>query len=189
MSLEPSPSSLPDLPPSVFPRHLHLAPSGVALLRWPDEEAQRARLAADELPRLLLISRSCLAPECVDELEDWIREPLDHHELECRSTRLRHRAGLRAMRPRVDDSGLVRAGDRWVALPPLQLAVARVLIGRVGRVVTAETIQVACRRAGGSDHPKAVKAVIGRVRTRLAELDLTLTNVRDRGYVLGAAVP
>ena len=149
----------------------------------------RDRLAADGVPRLLLISRSCPAPVCVDELEDWVREPLEPAELEARTATLQARARLAACRPRVDDSDLVRAGDRWVDLPPAQLAVARILIAQLGRVVTAEQIQAAHSAAGGSIHPKAVKAMLGRVKRRLAELDLTLTNIRDRGYLLEPAGP
>jgi DNA-binding response OmpR family regulator len=113
-----------------------------------------------------------------------LREPLDAEELELRASRLQQRACLRASQPRVDDAGLVRVGSEWVDLPPVQLAVARLLIDRLGRVVPAAQIQAGCRSAGGSVHPKAVKAVIGRVKARLDELGLVLTNVRDRGYLL-----
>ena len=61
---------------------------------------------------------------------------------------------------------------------------ARLLIASLGRVVVAERIQAAYRDAGGSVHPKAVKAMIGRLKRRLADVDLVLTNVRDRGYLL-----
>jgi hypothetical protein len=161
----------------------------VVLLRWPAQEDVRKRRESDGLPRLLLISHSCPAPVCPDELEDWVREPLESAELEARTATLRYRARLAAQRPRVDESGLVRVGESWVDLPPAQLAVARVLIARLGRVVTAEQIQAAHLNAGGSTHPKAVKAMIGRVKRRLAELDLVLTNVRDRGYLLEAGKP
>lgn len=161
----------------------------VVLLRWPAQEDVRERLETDGLPRLLLISHSCSAPVCIDELEDWVREPLEPSELEARAATLRDRARLAARRPRIDESGLVRVGDRWVDLPPAQLAVAKVLIARLGRVVNAEQIQAAHLNAGGSTHPKAVKAMIGRIKRRLAELDLELTNVRDRGYLLEAVRP
>ena len=102
---------------------------------------------------------------------------------------LARRARLQARRPRVDPSGMIRVGDHLVDLPPVQLAVARVLVGRIGRVVSADEIQRACREAGGSVHPQAVKAVIGRARTRLAVVDLILTNIRDRGYLHEAREP
>jgi hypothetical protein len=178
-----------DLNPPDPTGHRYPARCDVALLRWPAQEPRRAELAAADTPRLLLISRSCLAPRCVDELEDWVREPLDPEELEVRASRLQRRARLRALRPRVDDSGLVRVGPRWVDLPPVQLAVARLLLAHLGRVVPAEQIQAACRQAGASVHPKAVAAVVSRVKGRLLELDLVLTNVRDRGYLLEAMVP
>jgi hypothetical protein len=158
----------------------------VALLRWPAQEEQRARLERDGLPRLLLVSRGGPAPACVDELEDWVREPLDPDEIEIRTATLRRRSRRRSGRPQLDSSGLVRVGDRWVHLPPVQQPVVRLLIERFGRVVRAEDIELAYRGAGGSLHPKAVKAMIGRVKRRLAELDLALSNVRDCGYLLEA---
>lgn len=189
MSLDQLLSSSTDLHTPVPTGHVGVARCDVALLRWPAQESARERLAAEDVPRLLLISRSCPAPPCVDELEDWLREPLDPAELEVRASRLQRRARLRALRPRIDDSGLVRAGVRWVDLPAVQLAVARLLITRLGRVVPVEQIQAACRSAGASVHPKAVHAVIRRVKSRLLELDLVLTNVRDRGYLLEATAP
>jgi len=162
---------------------------GVVLLRWPAQEDLRAQLEADGLPRLLLLSRSCLAPVCLDELEDWVREPLDRDEIEIRSAKLEHLAGRCPSRPRVDEHGLIRVGGRWIDLPAVQLPVAALLISRFGRVVTAEEIQAVYLDAGGSMHPKAVKAMIGRVKRRLSELDLELTNVRDRGYLLEGGAP
>jgi hypothetical protein len=186
MSIEQLGSYPPQLDePDPTPR-LHAAHGDVALLRWPAQTALRDQLAAQGVPRLLLIAHGCDAPVCVDELEDWAREPLDPVELDARTATLKRRAGHRALRPCIDDAGLVRVGDRWVDLPPVQLAVARLMVARLGRVVSAEQIQAACLDAGGSVHPKAVKATIGRVKSRLAELGLVLANVRDRGYLLEA---
>jgi DNA-binding winged helix-turn-helix (wHTH) protein len=186
MSLDQLLSSPPDHHPLEPSGHQHVARCDVALLRWPAQSELRDLLAAERAPRVLLISRSRAAPKCEDELEDWVREPIDPVELEVRVDRLRRRARLRALRPRVDDSGLVWVGSQWVDLPPVQLAVAQLLLARVGRVVPRAEIQAACLGAGASGHPKAVNAVISRVRRRLAELDLALTNVRARGYLLEA---
>jgi hypothetical protein len=177
--------SLEQLTPPAPP----VARRDVVLLRWPAQEDLRARLEADGRPRLLLLSRACLAPVCSDELEDWSREPLDPEELEIRAAKLRQLAGRHAGRPRVDEHGLIRVGDCWVDLPAVQLPVAALLIARFGRVVSAQEIQAAYLSAGGSVHPKAVKAMIGRVKRRLSELGLSLTNVRDRGYLLEPADP
>ena len=173
---------LPTRPPE-------FARPNVVLLRWPAQEQLREQLEAEGRPRLLLLTRECLAPVCADDLEDWVREPLDPEELERRGRTLERRARIRGLRPRVDEHGLIRVGERWVDLPAAQLPVARLLVTNLGRVVSAEAIQSAYVDAGGSIHPKAVKAMISRVKRRLAEVDLVLTNVRDRGYVLEAMPP
>jgi len=45
----------------------------VEFLRWPAERDRRQRLAADGIPRLLLIENSQTPPVTGDPLEDWIR--------------------------------------------------------------------------------------------------------------------
>jgi DNA-binding response OmpR family regulator len=175
MTLEQLPTRPPDL-----------SRLNVVLLRWPAQEALREQLEADGRPRLLLLTRECLAPVCADDLEDWVREPLDHDELECRGRTLEARARRRGLRPRVDEHGLIRVGERWVDLPPTQLPVARLLVARLDQVVHAGEIQATYVEAGGSIHPKAVKAMISRVKRRFSEVGLVLTNVRDRGYLLEA---
>ena len=105
---------LPTRPPE-------FARPNVVLLRWPAQEQLREQLEAEGRPRLLLLTRECLAPVCADDLEDWVREPLDSDELERRGRTLERRARIRGLRPRVDEHGLIRVGERWVDLPAAQL--------------------------------------------------------------------
>jgi DNA-binding response OmpR family regulator len=159
----------------------------VTVLHWPADEVARARLAAQGMPRVLVISPSSAPPPSADALEDWVREPVRDDELAARVATLAERARIGAHRPRVDDTGAVWVGRRSVALPAVQQPVVRLLVARFAQLVPAAEIAAAYSEAGGSTHPKAVKAMIGRVRSRVGTLDLTLTNVRNRGYLLGPA--
>jgi DNA-binding response OmpR family regulator len=161
----------------------------VARLRWPADETARAELAARGAPRLLVISPTGAPPECFDPLEDWVREPVCPDELEARVTTLARRATGRECRPSVDDAGVVWLGTSSITLSTAQVAVVRLLVTRFAQIVPAAHIQAAYRDGGGSTHPKAVKAMIGRVRQRMAELELSITNIRDRGYLLGPGGP
>jgi hypothetical protein len=159
----------------------------VALVHWPREEVARAELATRGAPRLLVVPAAAAPPTCVDPLEDWVREPVDPGELRARTATLARRAGAAADRPRIDHAGVVWVGGRSVALPAVQVPVARLLVSRFAQVVPGALIEAAYLQGGGSAHPKAVKAMIGRVRRRLAEVELCVANVRDRGYLLAPA--
>lgn len=156
----------------------------VALVHWPADEPERTRLAAAGAPRVLLVAGHAAPPRCVDALEDWVREPFDLDEVEVRAATLARRARDHDQTPRIDGDGRVWRCGASVVLPPAQVPVARLLVSRLGRVVPAGEICAVYVGAGGSTHPKALKAMIGRIKQRLAGLELRLVNVRERGYLL-----
>jgi DNA-binding response OmpR family regulator len=78
---------------------------GVQLLAWPAEDATRRVLAANRIPRLLLIAHDCAPPVVIDSLEDWIRDPIDSLDLDARVRALAQRAGNAArLLAAVDDA-------------------------------------------------------------------------------------
>jgi hypothetical protein len=156
---------------------------GVRLLRWPAEESTRASLAADAVPRILLVGPGAPPPEHWEDLEDWVRLPLDPDELRSRARTLRRRAQA-ITRPVFDEGGLLRAGDRWIDLPPGPRAVVEVLIERFGELVRTDDLAKVYLAQGGSEGESARKAMIVRLRRRLADLGLAIRSVRDSGYVL-----
>ena len=156
----------------------------VPLLRWPAQEPLRRRLAASGTPRLLLLTDRHPPPDDWDELEDWIREPVDLDELDVRRQTVRARARLVRRRPWFDDNGLLWVGDAWIDLSPGQLPVARLLVAELDRLVRREDLVVACEAAGMSTHVTALKAAVGRLETRLAAVGLRLRTIRGRGYLL-----
>jgi hypothetical protein len=156
---------------------------GVRLLPWPDEDHAREELAAAGVPRILLLAADAAPPENWDELEDWVRLPLDPEELHHRARTLRRRSRA-TDRPCFDDDGLLRVGDRWVDLPAGPRAVVELLVDRFGHVVYGDELAETYLDAGGSAGESARKTMIVRVRHRLADLGLELHNVRDSGYLL-----
>ena len=156
---------------------------GVRLLRWPADDHARAELADAGTPRILLVAPDAAPPEEWDDLEDWVRLPLDPDELQGRARTLRRRARA-TERPWFDDDGLLRVGDQWLDLPPGPRAVVEVLLSHFGQVVDADELSKAYLATGGSARESARKTMIVRVRHRLGELGLELHNVRDSGYLL-----
>ena len=120
----------------------------VHLVRWPAEEPRRLTSKRRATVRSSSSAGTRRPPEDWDELEDWIRLPLDPDELRPAPARCRHRA-RRVARPVVDDGGLLRVGDQWVDLA-VGRAVAEVLVGRFGEVVPAEEHRGGTSRTAGA---------------------------------------
>lgn len=60
----------------------------VALVPWPDEESVRHDLASAGRPRVLVVAASAPPPDVRSPLEDWVRVPVDHPDIEVRARRL-----------------------------------------------------------------------------------------------------
>jgi DNA-binding response OmpR family regulator len=155
----------------------------VSVVRWPAQERMRRQLAELRRPRLLLVAVAADPPDVVDELEDWLREPVIQGDLVIRVRTLRRRAIETAERPVLDDGGLLRVGEMWVAIPDAQLALAHLLLARFGTVVRTEEL-VDAHAAANPTTPASITPVLGRLATRFDEVGLALTVVRGRGVVL-----
>lgn len=86
--------------------------------------------------------------------------------------------------PRLDEDGLLRVGEQWVAIPDAQLPVVALLVDRYGQLVRTEAIAAAYVEAGNSGHDASIRSLVARVAHRVARLGLTLHTVRGRGVML-----
>jgi hypothetical protein len=167
----------------------HITPStlgrlaGIDVVLWPDEAPRRAALAEAGQPCLLVLGVEEPVPE-LGPHEDWAREPLDAEEVRARCLALARRRACGAP-PMLDDGLLVHCGA-WAAIPPAQVAMVELLVGRIGSVVRKDELVAAAASAGGSSHEEAVKAAMGRLVKRLTPLGLDLRAIRGRGYLLEA---
>jgi DNA-binding winged helix-turn-helix (wHTH) protein len=158
----------------------------VALVHWPAEQDRREELRRAGQPRLLLVERGA-PPIPTDELEDWIRLPADDLDLRVRVEALRRRnGGDTGTVPALDDDGVLRMGDRWVSLPPVEARLTRALLERFGAVVSRDALA----RSGwptGSPGRNALDVHVLRLRRRVSPLRLAIRTVRSRGYLLERA--
>jgi DNA-binding winged helix-turn-helix (wHTH) protein len=158
----------------------------VALLRWPLEGDRRDELAAEGLPRLLLVEEGA-SPIPVDCLEDWVRIPAADDEVQARVASLRLRAEQhRPQVPVLDEFGMLRFGAQWTSLAPVEARLTRALVERMGAVVSREALARA-GWPGGAPGRNALDVHVLRMRRRLAPLGLAIHTVRSRGYLLDAA--
>jgi DNA-binding response OmpR family regulator len=164
------------------------SPDEIPVLRWPEEDERRQQLAARNAPRMLLVSSSTAAPMVTDEMEDWLRLPADPTELRTRAAALAHRASGIHAPPRLDPTnGLVRRGHRWVAISEPQWPVVRILVERMGGVVTYDEILAVYESARRRDDQRAVKSMMWRLGHRLRPIGLVIHTVRGRGYLADVA--
>jgi DNA-binding winged helix-turn-helix (wHTH) protein len=159
----------------------------VVLVRWPTEQDRRVELEQAGAPRLLLVEGGTAAPVTTDELEDWIRMPADEEDLQARVEGLRRRLeARRSPVPVLDEDGVLRAGGRWVPLPPVESRLMTALLDRYGAVVSRDGLA----RAGwpdGAPGRNALDVHMLRLRRRVGAVGLAIRTVRSRGYLLERA--
>ena len=155
----------------------------VVLVRWPEETPRLTELRNGGTPRLLLVGPEAPPPASADPLEDWIRLPADDRDVRARVATLEARADGGSPAPQIDDDGLLRLRDEWVALSPVERELASALVERFGAVVGRDQL---ARRAWprGAPTRNALDVHILRLRRRIAPLGLEVRTVRSRGYLL-----
>lgn len=132
----------------------------------------------------MLLEDGAPPPPTADDLEDWIRVPAGEEDLRARVDGLRRRVEARVHpSPVLDDDGVLRLGDRWVSLPPVEARLTAALLDRYGAVVSRDALA----RAGwptGAPGRNALDVHMLRLRRRLSPLALAIRTVRSRGYLL-----
>ncbi len=129
----------------------------VALLRWPEQDDERRRLAERGEPRILVTAAGTSPPSLLDPLEAWIVDDAGAGAVVDAVAGLRHTVRSQG-RPRLDDDGLLWFHDRWVAVSEAQLQVVGLLVRNFGRVVRYEALHEAYSQVGprGDDPGVAV---------------------------------
>jgi DNA-binding response OmpR family regulator len=159
----------------------------VVLVRWPSDVAALERARRSGVPRLLLVDGASPPPAVADELEDWIRVPADEVDLHARVETLDRRLRARgALAPDLDRDGVLRFGEAWVSLPPVEARLTEALLARFRAVVSRDALG----RAGwpeGVPGRNALDVHVLRLRRRIAPVGLAIRTVRARGYLLEEA--
>ncbi|HZM42575.1 MAG TPA: winged helix-turn-helix domain-containing protein [Acidimicrobiales bacterium] len=159
----------------------------VAVVSWPSEAGRRDSLARQGRARLLVVEDGHDPPPAWDVLEDWVRAGDDPIEVFVRRERLRHHQAQRA--PAVlDEDGLLRRGDRWVAVSPAERRLLEPLLARAGAPVGRAELLEAVAPGVIVDDRRALDRMVRRVRLRVAPLGVTVPVVRGFGYVLETAL-
>ncbi len=147
-------------------------------------------MLASRQPHLLLVE-SGPPPVDITLIEDWIRIPASAVDIEARLESLRRRS-IPARPPRVTPylgaDGILRLGDDWVSLSPLEARLVSALLARPDAVVTRQGLIEQGWPQVGEDPPNprrnTLDAHMLRLRHRLPAVGLTVRTIRSRGYML-----
>lgn len=157
------------------------------MLRWPAERREREELAKLGRARLLLVDVDAAPPVAADPLEDWVRESAGDLDVRARieGLRLRLEQTLELV-PELDENGVIRFGERWAPLPPVEARLTSVLVQRFGAVVSRADLSAAGWPEGAPGR-NALDVHVLRLRRRLQPVRLAIRTVRSRGYLLEPA--
>ena len=109
-----------------------------------------------------------------------MRLPVDERDLQVRVETLAKRT---AVEPTLDDDGVLRLGDNWAAVPPIEARLVELLLSRFGKVVGRGEL---LRQGWPDEEPSrnVLDVHVLRLRRRLEPLGLSIRTVRKRGYIL-----
>ncbi len=156
------------------------------------EVIRRVRGRGDLTPILMLTARD-LSADRIEGLDagadDYLVKPFDFGELLARLRALLRRPPLasgpilRIAELSLDPSTYeVRAGDRLVALTPLEYSILELLMRRAPSVAPRALVTESAWREGETISTNALEAHIARLRAKLTGSGAAITAVRGLGY-------
>ena len=154
----------------------------VVLVRWPAEAEKLERLRIGGEPRLVIVEEGT-PPLAIDELEDWLRAPVDETELQLRLENLRRRALRYSAMVSVED-GVLYVGNRLVVLPPIQARLAATLLERRPAVVGRDALVRRAWPQGAPPGRNVLDVHIAKLRRLLDGTGVLVHTVHRRGYVM-----
>ncbi|GEM_PF-1339258 len=161
---------------------------GIELLRWPDQDLARRALERAGIPRILVLSGNGEPPSDLGFDEDWIRAPYRHQDLEAR---VRHLATLLRVQSSqglwLDEQRVLHRGNRRVLLTAFEAVIAKALVSAEGEVVRRSHLEKLLWPGHHAPGPRAVDAVVYRLRGRCRGLGLSINTVRGEGFLLRVA--
>jgi len=158
---------------------------GVEVVDWPRDEALRGSLARAGVPRLLVLAPGQAPPEQLAFDEDWIRAPFEEEDLRARARNVAQTVtGLAGVVAWIDTERVLHRGARTAVLTASEAVVASELLSSSGSVVTRAVLESRLWPVAGPPSPRAVDAVVYRLRRRCRDLGLLIRATRGEGFVL-----
>ncbi|SDS88317.1 winged helix-turn-helix domain-containing protein [Microlunatus soli] len=158
----------------------------VKFLRWPHENDKRPEFEGSRTPRLWIVEATNEPPTCTDPLEDWVRPPLSRTDVEARVATLVERVRSERV-PTIGPDNVLHSGGKRLPLSESETAVMIPLIESFQSVVPRSKLAWYAWGSDTSERRNALDLRILRLRRRITALNLEITTVWGRGYLLEAA--
>ena len=123
-----------------------------------------------------------------DDLEDWLRLPVDDRDVRMRLLRLRERATRLPACPVLDGYGRLLFAGGWVGLSTVEERLARPLVDQFEHVVSYRDLLDAGWPGQHQDKIILRPRITG-LRRRVSTIGLELRSIRDVGHLLEASAP
>jgi len=166
-------------------RSAHGGPA-VAVLRWPDHRAKIDESRESGEPRLIVVGPDEDPVVVADDVEDWLRLPVDDRDVRMRLLRLRDRATRLPRRPVLDGYGRLLFAGAWVGLSAIEERLAGPLVDQFERVVSYRELLEAAWPGQHKDKIILRPRITG-LRRRVTTIGLELRSIRDVGHLLEAS--
>jgi DNA-binding response OmpR family regulator len=121
-----------------------------------------------------------------DDVEDWLRLPVDDRDVRMRLLRLRDRATRLPRRPVLDGYSRLLFAGAWVGLSAIEERLARPLVDQFERVVSYRELLEAAWPGQHKDKIILRPRITG-LRRRVTTIGLELRSIRDVGHLLEAS--
>ena len=162
---------------------------GVALLRWPADNARAEELERAGLPFLLLVAAGEPPPISGYRFMDWVRSPVDPDELVARRESLEERfvLSLGGPRPHFDEeTGRLTFGRATVDVGPSKARALGLFVAMYREIVPFADVRTAFGLAE-LDAAELLTSRLVRLRRAVRTVGLDITRVRGVGLALEPA--
>jgi DNA-binding response OmpR family regulator len=130
----------------------------------------------------LIVEAGVAPPSSESCFEDWLRLPAEDCDVRARLLSLSRRAAHHPTVPMIDEYGQLAHRGASVFLSPVDQRVAEALVENFGTAV--RDAELARRAWPSGSSGQTLRVHISRLRRRISQLGLTITSVRNVGYVM-----
>ena len=153
------------------------------LLRWPGDRAERAAVLAQRQACVWLVEPGIPPPDDWADWEDWVRLPCREEDLAARIVAVERRSDALAMSAWIDDFDVLRQGEKWVPLSPLEGRLMKALLEHERAVVRrADLIEIGWP-SSAAKRPTDLNAPMKTLRRKAQRVGVQIHAVAGRGYL------
>jgi DNA-binding response OmpR family regulator len=148
----------------------------------------RAAIVAEGLPCVWLVEVGAAPPNDWTDSEDWVRLPADEEEIAARIAGVESRSRMLMSSAWIDEFDVLRNGDSWVALSPLEARLMRELLAHERAVVRRDDLVDVAWPSATAARAMDLNKPMRLLRRKASSIGIEIHTVAGRGYLAEAVV-